>query len=133
MNFDIQVIPHEKQRYETVGDWWFTADEDLVELTLHIRVSFMSNWKYEFLVARHEQDEAVLCYLRGIHDEDVTVFDKMYEARRIAGDPEFQGECGDHKYAPYRKEHFFATTQERAMAAELDVDWEEYDRAVMNL
>ena len=32
--------------------------------------------------------------------------------------------------APYRKEHFFATNLERLLAAELKVDWFEYDRYV---
>lgn len=32
--------------------------------------------------------------------------------------------------APYRKEHFFATSLERLFSAELDVDWQEYERFV---
>ena len=138
MDIDVKVISHKEQRYPTVGDWWFDnlmddACEVIIDTILRVRVSSMNNPHYEFLVARHEIDEAFLCKARGIYEEDVTVFDKMYEDRRKAKDPEFQGECGDHKLAPYRKEHFFATTQERAMAAELEVDWEEYDRVVSSL
>lgn len=125
MNINIQVIPHSEHRYETVGDWWETPEGDL-----EIRVSSMGNWKFEFLVAFHEQAEFTLCKDRGITDEIVSKFDKEFESNRQEGN---EDEPGDDPKAPYRKEHFFATSIERLMAAELNVDWEEYDAAIYAL
>ena len=125
----VKVIPHKDQRYETVGDWIFNQDNS----RLTVFVSSMGNWKFELLVARHEIDEAMLCVDRGIDEKKVSAFDLWYEGRRITRDPECQAEPGDHKDAPYRKEHFFATTAERMLAAELNVNWEDYDAAVQAL
>ena len=115
MTINIFVIPHANQRYDTVGDWMFDSGN------LTIYVSDMNNPDYEFLVARHEMDEAFLCLKRGITGKEVDAFDMAFTGT---------GEPGDSPDAPYRKEHFFATTQERTMAAELDVDWEEYDKTI---
>lgn len=116
MNITIKTIPHAEQRYETVGDWWFDEAGNL-----EIRVSNMGNWKHEALVAFHELAEVLLCRDRGISAEAVDMFDERYK-----GD----GEPGDQPDAPYRKEHFFATTVERMLCAEFREDWAEYDDAV---
>lgn len=123
MIIDIKVIPHNQQRYETVGDWYFNSDNN----RLTIRVSSMRNKKYEFLVAIHEQIEAMLCIERGICEKEITLFDIAFEARREEGNTD---EPGDDPKAPYKNEHFFATSLERLMAAELGVDWRKYDEAV---
>jgi hypothetical protein len=136
LEIEVKIIQHNEQRYDTVGDWWFSSeklDGRIMWETLQVRVSRMNNENYEFLVARHEIDEAMLCRARGIKEALVTRFDTTFEKLRKAQPEKFQGEPGDHADAPYRKEHFFATTQERAMAAELGVDWEEYDEAVNSL
>lgn len=126
---DVKIIPHREQRYETVGDWFYNP----ANRTLWIRVSDLGDWRYNFLVAFHEQAEAVLCIHREVNEKDVTAFDIAYEVERKKGNPKNQGEPGDHYLAPYRKEHFFATSVERLMAAELGVNWEEYDKAVSSL
>jgi hypothetical protein len=123
---DVKIIPHNQQRYETVGDWYFNPDNN----RLTIRVSSMRNKLYEFLVAFHEQAEAMLCLERGICEKEITLFDKHFEARRAQGNTD---EPGDDPRAPYRKEHFFATSVERLMAAELGVDWRKYEEAVNSL
>lgn len=124
----IETIPHESQRYPTVGDWFEDADG-----ALHIKVSDMGNDDYALLVAIHEIHEFWLCKKRGITDEVVTAFDVQFEKDREAGIHGENDEPGDHPDAPYRKEHFFATTLERAFALEMGVDWNEYDKAVMGL
>jgi hypothetical protein len=125
MKIVIEVIPHSSQRYPTVGDWYRDQED-----TLHIKVSNMNNSKYEFLVAFHELIEEALCHDREIQQDIVDEYDKKYEAARSENDT---SEPGDSKLAPYRKEHFFATSLERLMAAELGVDWSDYDEAVVNL
>jgi hypothetical protein len=123
LRMHIETIPHESQRYPTVGDYWL--DEGGVE---QIRVSEMMDWRYEVLVAVHEIVEMALTRQRNIAEEAITEFDIKFEQ-----DKEKQlvaGEAGDNVNAPYRKEHFFATNLERLFAAELGVDWFEYDRYV---
>src|SRR5271154_2592588 len=126
MIIDVKVIPHSEQRYATVGDWFFNKENS----RLTIRVSAMGDGNYEFLVAMHEQIEAMLCIERGICEKEITVFDKNFEANRAEGNTD---EPGDDPKAPYKKEHFFATSVERLMAAELGVDWGKYDEAVYSL
>lgn len=121
----IETIPHESQRYPTVGDYW---EEGGVE---QIRVSAMKDWRYEFLVAVHEMIEMALTKYRGIKEETISEFDiafeKSREERLVIGEP------GDHPQSPYRDEHFFATNVERLLAAEFGVDWFEYERYVDHL
>jgi hypothetical protein len=123
LRMNIDTIPHESQRYPTVGDYWL--DENGVE---QIRVSEMMDWRYEVLVAVHEIIEMALTRQRGIEEEAITEFDIRFEQDKDKG--LVTGEAGDNSNAPYRKEHFFATNIERLFAGELGVDWFEYDRYV---
>lgn len=123
--FTLKFIPHSEQRYETVGDWIVDPDGNH-----EIRVSDMGDERYNWLVAFHELAEFMLCLQRGIKQEDVDAFDKAFEDKREDGNCD---EPGDDIKAPYRKEHFFATTVERALSAEMGVDWKSYDDTVMSL
>jgi hypothetical protein len=126
MKIQIETIPHEQQRYPTVGDYW--EDEGGVE---QVRVSNMIDWRYEILVAVHELVEWALTKHRGIDEAAISDFDVDYERLRETG--VVKGEPGDSAKSPYRREHFFATNLERLLAAELDVDWFEYDQYVDQL
>jgi hypothetical protein len=121
---NVRVIPHSEQRYETVGDWWFEGH------CLEIRVSDTGNEDYNFLVARHEIDEAILCQKRGIKEENVSAFDEAFEAIRKDGNVD---EPGNDPRAPYHFEHLYATFAEKSMCAELELDWRKYDEAVNSL
>lgn len=125
MKINMVTIPHKDHRYETVGDW-----EILPDGSINIEVSDMGNEDYAFLVAIHESIEVWLCRKRGISEESVNAFDVEYESKRKSGD---ESEPGDSPLAPYRKEHFFATSIERLICAELGVDWDEYSKTVMSL
>ena len=126
MRINIETIPHENQRYPTVGDYW--EDGDQVE---QVRVSELPDWRYEALVAVHELIELILSKHRGIAEEAISEFDIAFEQSREHG--QVLGEPGDDPRAPYRKEHFFATNLERLLAAELGVDWFAYERLVDGL
>lgn len=125
MKIIIETIPHDTQRYPTVGDWWFEPDG-----TLQVRVSAMHNERYEALVGLHEVIEALLCEHHGIDEQTITDFDVAFEAERAPGNTD---EPGDACNAPYRREHFFATSIERLLAAELGVKWHRYEDAVNDL
>ncbi|MBV9499817.1 MAG: hypothetical protein JO138_10630 [Acidobacteriaceae bacterium] len=120
---EIRTIPHSEQRYETCGDYW--VDENGVQ---QVRISELNDWRYEVLIAVHEIVELSLARQRNIDEDEITNFDVNFEQAKGKG--ECFGEAGDHVHAPYRKEHFFATNIERLFAAELGVDWFEYERYV---
>jgi hypothetical protein len=122
LKIDIQTIPHHDQRYETVGDWFYSPDG-----RLHIRVSELDNWRFEACIAIHELVECVLCRYTGITEAEVDEFDKAFEANR---DEDNTDEPGDDSNAPYRTQHCIATGVERVVAALLNVDWSTYDEAV---
>lgn len=128
MQILIKTVPHSKQRYDTVGDWYFDGDD------IEVTVSETGDWRYNALVAVHELVEALLCKARGISEEEVTIFDMQWEkdhpGQVLGGGAE---EPGDDPSCPCRKEHFFATTVERALSAELGVDWSEYDNVLIAL
>lgn len=128
MNVTIKTIPHVKQRYETVGDWWFDSDN-----SLQIRVSNMHNPYYEILVARHELDEAILCMKHGIKEKDVTNFDIQFEIERERGQHSIEEEPGNDIRAPYHKEHIAATEAELLFSNLLEVNWENYEKAIRDL
>lgn len=126
MKIQIESIPHDEQRYRTVGDYW--EDEQGVE---QVRVSELSDWRYEALIAVHELVEFLLTKHRNIAEQAISDFDVAFEQEReralVLGEP------GDDPRAPYRREHFFATNLERLLAAELDVDWRAYEALVDGL
>lgn len=128
MKITIEVIPNEKHLYPTVGDWRFDAWGDL-----QIKVSKMSDERYEQLVAIHELIETLLCKIRGIKEEDVSAFDVMFEKERDEGKHSEDEEPGFDDRAPYKKEHSFATEIEKMIAKEMGVDWEKYNKEVNEL
>ena len=126
MDIIVRNLPHEDQRYDTVGDWQIVRQGNRIRVC----VSRMDNWRFEALVALHEIVEAVLCKHAGISSADVDAFDTLYEEMRKAGDT---GEPGDDPRAPYHRQHLFATKLERLLADELGIDWEEYETAINSL
>jgi hypothetical protein len=129
MNIRVKTIPHKEQRYDTVGDWKF-EDEGTF---LYVWVSELGDHHEEACIALHEIIEATLCLARGISEKEVTEFDISFEAYRKLGHYPEGMEPGDHPGAPYKKEHFFATSIERLFAAELKVNWETYDEKIQSL
>jgi hypothetical protein len=126
----IDTIPHVEQRYPTVGDYWVQPGLDTFPTRHEIRVSEMQDRDYEFLVALHELVEMYLCEKRGISEESITQFDKDFESKRAKGNVD---EPGNSLAAPYHAEHIFATTIEQLVAAELGVNWDDYDKTVNEL
>ena len=123
----IKSIPHKKQRYDTIGDYFDDYGNTL------IFVSDMKNEDYEFLVALHEMIEHYLCRKRGIKEKDIMAFDVKFEAERKKGKHSKDAEPGDDRRAPYRHEHWAATDIEKQIAQELKVDWKKYCKVVSAL
>lgn len=112
LNIDVKTIPHNEQRYDTVGDWF---DRDG---TCHFRISDCKNRKYEWMIAIHEMVERMLCEVNGVSQESVDAFDVSYTQD---SDP------GDATRSPYRTEHCYATAVERMLCAAMGLSWKEYD------
>lgn len=129
MAINFKTIPHEEQRYDTVGDY-FKGDDNIWEF----RVSKMENENYEFLVFIHELVEWYLTQKKGITEESISEFDDKFEELRKKY-PEVIGkqEPGHMVSAPYHDEHVFAESVERLVAGKLGVDWKKYDEVVNNL
>jgi len=125
MTIIVETIPADQHPYPTCGNWWWEKDG-----TLQIRVSKLGNDLYEYLIAGHEIDEAILCRIRGIKEESVSEFDKKFEAERDAGEHKHEDEPGDDERAPYRREHRFAENMERLRAHEMGVGWDDYSNSV---
>jgi hypothetical protein len=128
IKFKVEVIPHQNQNYDTVGNYQLLADG-----TWWITVSDLGDPKYNFLVALHEVTELYLTQFADIKEEDITNYDLYYEAAREQGLVDINSEPGFSTNAPYRRQHTIATAIEMMLAAELEVDWLEYDRKVNNL
>ena len=111
----INIIPHNEQRYDTLGDWF-----PITKGVLKINVSKFNDSRYAYLVAVHELLEAGLCEQKGNSEESVREFDLKFKGK---------GEPGDSVDAPYHDYHWFSTRVEMALANELKVDWEEYNES----
>ena len=120
----IEFIPHKEQRLpgSIGGDWYFDSDDNLV-----IKVSDMKDWRYNFLLAMHEMNEAILCKNAGITTE-------MVDADELKSSPtdnpdSFSGYPG----SCYQNQHNDALALEWLMSRLLDVNWEKYGKAFSSL
>jgi hypothetical protein len=144
----IETIPHNTQRYDTIGDWAISDDG-----TLRVAVSELGDHRMSMACGIHEAIEAMLCNLDEVSEARVTEFDEDYEAARqaILANAEFDparvyrdkwrctceitagSEPGEDRHAPYRLQHAFADGIERLVAMELGVIWSEYSDKIAAL
>lgn len=102
---EVHVVPHNDQRYETVGDW--EPGDPERGIPHRITVSETGNSTANVACAIHELVEFWLCKLRGIPEERVSDFDKAFDGEDPGADPT----------APYHQEHMTATGIELAFVA----------------
>jgi hypothetical protein len=120
MNINIKVIPESEQRYEVNGaDWFFDEFGDL-----QVRVSPMSDWRYEMALAMHEAFEACLCKNNGVSQSQVDRFDMDFD---LAHPDQPDLNAGDEQTAPYRQEHNYATIVDRLFIGACGLNWKDYD------
>lgn len=118
MKITLEVIPHEQQRLGAIGDWWFEENGDL-----QVRVSDLGDVRYNFLVLRHEMDEAFLCARAGITTEMVD------EDQKNAADTDDPDSFSGYPGARLQNQHNDALAAEWIMARLLGVDWKAYGEA----
>ena len=120
MNVQMNVIPHQQQRYDTAGDWLLDINTD----TLVINVSFLGDWKMEACLGIHELIEAIRCMADRVDQNLVDQWDLNFKGK---------GEPGDDPNAPYHKQHVQASIVERTLARQLGVDWSKYEQKLEEL
>lgn len=148
MRLDIQIIDHNAQRYETCGDWWVDA-----EGVVQVRVSHLSDRKYEYLILIHELTEMFLELakrrtkltrpnrivqpppheVRELQElrlltEETDRFDQRYEASRSADDNESEPGCEPD--CPVYQGHMAASAIENIAAMVLEVNYNKYAEEV---
>jgi hypothetical protein len=114
----VHVIPHEEQRYDTVGDWQWQGDG------LVVTVSDLGDHRFNLLVAAHEATEALLSRRDGVTEQEVDAWDLAHP------DAEEPGEVDG---CPYFNQHAEASRVERVLADVMRVDWAEYEQAFERL
>lgn len=119
----IKPVMAENQRYFTVGDYTYDAEDD----TLTIFISRMDDWRSEMAVALHEVFEAVACIAADVEMKDVDLFDLNFEANRF---PDDLSEPGDNENAPYHKQHTQATAVEKEACLQLGLPWNAHENNV---
>ena len=115
----VESVPHNCQRYDTVGDWQFEPDGSLT-----VNISEMPDKRYMWLVAIHEIVEAMLCKINGISQEEVDAWDISH---LDDVDP------GGIRACPYHVEHIIATSIEAMLAAQMGVGWDHYENVLEDL
>ncbi len=120
----MQVIPHNEQRYDTLGDYWEEESGDV----WHFRVSDLGDWRYNFSVLLHEFVEYALLKYKGIPEKDVLNFDlSVNEESPYRDDPGFDPD------SPYHEEHVYADAMERLIAPHLGMSFMDSWKASENL
>lgn len=122
----IKTIPHNDQRYPTVGDWIWDAETG----DLQVRVSSTEDWREAMAVGVHEVVEALCCIQDGVNPLRVDSFDIDYEQHRKAGD---DSEPGDDPIAPYYSQHQTATNVEHILSTALGLHWDSYNEHLAEL
>lgn len=116
MKIVIKEIPHNKQRYNTSGDYWLDKKGDV-----QVRISKMIKPEYFWPVLIHELVEMCLTKYQGVKWDKIDKFDKMVAKKRgLDVDP------GAEKDAPYYKQHHVAQIVEELIVHELGINWEHY-------
>lgn len=121
MRITLETISAAEARLGEPGDWVWEGDD------LIIRCVDLKDWMFNFLLLRHEMDEAMLCRKAGITTEQVDA-DQVYSQQHpeLENNPDsFSGYPG----AVLQNQHNDALAAEWQMSRLLEVDWSEYATA----
>lgn len=128
MKIIIETVPHSQNRNNQCGDYRYMPDG-----SLYVTVSSLNDPKMEWLIAMHEVIEEFLAKNDGISEEQINDYDIYYEKRREMG---LVAEDSENGFAPdciYKKYHTIATGIEMMLAAQLGVDWLQYNDKINSL
>lgn len=118
----VDFIPHTKQRYDTAGDYYESVINDVP--TTFFKISDTGNTWYNYLILFHELREYILANKDGVKLQDIDNFDFGFVG---------EGEPGDNPHAPYYKQHQLAEIAERSLAADMNLNWKDYEQEINKL
>jgi hypothetical protein len=122
LRINIKTIPHKQQRLGGFGDWFFVTDPETNEEILEVRVSNIGDWRMEFLFARHEMDEALICKNQGISTKMVDADEKKASPKDDADS--FSGYDEGRAWVQFA--HNCALAAEWVMSGILGINWRIY-------
>jgi hypothetical protein len=111
----IEIVPLNKQRYETLGDYFY--DKQGVR---HFKITDTGNEFYNDLILVHELIEEILTRAKGISEKTILRHDLEFEKLLKDGKVGPDEEPGEHKNSPYRQEHLLAEIVEKLMLNHLN-------------
>ena len=129
MKINIETIPLNSMRYETIGDWYYDKDG-----TLQIQVADCKDPRYSMGIILHEIFEAFAAWANKHSEEEVTKFDLWFDRQVEEGKvPASLDEPGFHPKCPYNEEHQYATSAEMTLVTLLGCNWWEYSDAITKM
>lgn len=123
----IESVSLKSQRFLTLGDYFFKKG------VRYFRITKTKNNLFDDAIFIHEFIEEVLTRNKGIKEKDIMKHDLWFEKEVEKGNFSDDDEPGEHKDAPYRREHLLAEKIERMILKELNVDWKEYSNYLNKL
>jgi hypothetical protein len=125
---EIEVVPLKKQRYETLGDYYYKKG------VLHFKITDTGNPFYNKLILIHELVEQTLTEAKGITEPQILRHDLEFEKLLRDGKVSPDEEPGEHKNSPYRVEHILAEVVERLMVNHLNHEtFKEYSDKIFKI
>jgi len=128
LEIHIKSVDRSKIRNNDVGDYFYDANG-----VLNILVAELGDKKKESLIVMHELWEVLTTEANGVSEKEITDWDAYCEKAKEIGTMNDDIENGFRHDAPYRKQHTQSTGIELLLAAELGVDWAEYENLINNL
>lgn len=116
----IESVPLKLQRFITLGDYYFKKG------VRYFRITKTKNDLYDDIIFLHEFVEEITTRAKGIKEKEIMKHDLWFEGEVKKGNFPDDAEPGEHKNAPYRRQHLFAEKIERMVIKELNIDWKEY-------
>jgi hypothetical protein len=125
----IEIIPLKKQRFPTLGDYFFDKEK-----TLQFKITDTGNPLFNKLILIHELIEQTLTEAKGIKEQSILKHDLEFEKLIADGKVDKDAEPGEHKNSPYRQEHILAETVERLMLNHLNqLTFSEYNDKIFKV
>ena len=128
MKIQIEILPKEKMRYDTVGDYYYTSDG-----ALKIDIAETGVPLFNYMVLVHELIELALLQQRGVDFAEIDRFDMEFEQERAENYHDLEAEPGFDRRSPYQREHTLATAVEMLMCAHAGINWNEYSEIIVTL
>lgn len=123
----IEFIPHDQQRYPTLGDYWIDKDGNW-----QLRISEIPDLRSKIAVALHELFEMGSVVHNEIPIESIDAFDMMFEKEREEGRHPECAEPGYDSRSPYWSHHFNAEMIERHFCMHNGLIWNQHEENCEN-